>query len=222
MAGPSHGYDLHQRCASELGHVWHLSQSQAYAILKRLENNGDISTHIVEQDKLPAKQMLRITAAGRRRFLDWLESEVGVNARSIRLEFLTRLYFANLYKPEKTHHIYEAQCAEIEASLGRLESLLANLPSEQIFNRLSLDLRLRQMSLIRDWMAEIQPRRPNETRIDIQPPARFFPDGLLRSGSFDAGAGFRYQNYICLPAPHADGFRGGLAHRRFHGDGQRL
>src|SRR5258706_4164905 len=63
--GPSHGYDLHQRFIVELGHVWHLSQSQAYAILKRLEQRGDINAQIVEQNKLPARQMLRITAQGR-------------------------------------------------------------------------------------------------------------------------------------------------------------
>ena len=156
ISEPSHGYDLHQRFTSELGNVWHLSQSQAYAILKRLENKGDISTRLVEQDKLPARQMLRITAAGRRHFMDWLENGYGSNARSIRLEFLTRLYFSNLYTPENTAQIYAAQSAEIENNIQRLEDLLAHLPPEQTYNRLSLDLRLRQMKLIQEWMAEIK------------------------------------------------------------------
>lgn len=100
IAGPSHGYDVHQRFTTELGQVWHLSQSQAYAILKRLETRGDISAKIVKQEKLPARQLLHITAQGRRRFNEWME-DVSVNARSIRLEFLARLYFAQIYKPEK-------------------------------------------------------------------------------------------------------------------------
>jgi DNA-binding PadR family transcriptional regulator len=156
MSEPSHGYDLHQRFTSELGSVWHLSQSQAYAILKRLENRGDISTRLVAQDKLPARQMLRITAAGRRHFMDWLGNGCGSNARSIRLEFLTRLYFSNLYTPENTTQIYAAQSAEIKDSIQRLEDLLAHLPPEQTYNRLSLDLRLRQMKLIEEWMTEIK------------------------------------------------------------------
>jgi len=49
-----------------------LSQSQAYAILKRLETRGDISVKVVEQEKLPARQLLRITAQGRRRFDEWM------------------------------------------------------------------------------------------------------------------------------------------------------
>ncbi len=154
--GQSYGYDLHQKLSNELGQVWHLSQSQAYTILKRLENHGDISVQIIEQDKLPAKQMLRITASGRRRFTDWLENCISSNARSIRLEFLTRLYFIQLYKPEKTTQVYKAQYDEITSSIQRLKNLQAGIPSEQSFNHLSIDLRLRQLELIQTWMAEIK------------------------------------------------------------------
>ena len=155
IAGPCHGYDLHQRFTTELGQVWHLSQSQAYSILKRLEGRGDVSAQIVEQDKLPARQMLRITAQGRRRFNEWLDG-ISTNARSIRLEFLTRLYFAQIYNPEKTTSIHASQCVEIASTIERLENLLARLPIEQQFNRFSLDLRLRQMKLIQEWMSAIQ------------------------------------------------------------------
>jgi DNA-binding PadR family transcriptional regulator len=155
IAGPSHGYDLHQRFVAELGQVWHLSQSQAYTILKRLENRGDISAQVIEQEKLPARQMLHITEAGRRRFFDWLELGIGRTARSIRLEFLTRLYFTQLHRPENTVQIYKAQSAEIESTIVRLERLLDHLPPDQLFNRLSLALRLQQMRLIQNWMAEI-------------------------------------------------------------------
>jgi DNA-binding PadR family transcriptional regulator len=156
ILGPSHGYDLHQRFLFDFGHVWHLSQSQAYAILKRLEERGDISARLVEQQKLPARQILHITERGRQRFFEWLELGVGKNARSIRLEFLTRLYFAQLLEPKKLAQIYRAQSTEIQAAVARLESLYEQLPGGQVFNRLSLDLRLQQMRLIQHWMANIQ------------------------------------------------------------------
>ena len=162
IAGPSHGYDLHQRFMTELGHVWHLSQSQAYAILKRLEQRGDINAQIKEQEKLPARQMLRITAQGRRHFNEWMDN-ISVNSRSIRLEFLTRLYFARIYKPENVKQIHRAQLDEIRSSIDRLETLLAHLPPEQQFNQLSLDLRLRQMKLIQEWMSDVK-----LTIIDLQ------------------------------------------------------
>ncbi len=156
IAGPSHGYDLHQRFTVELGQVWHLSQSQAYAILNRLEAHGDISAQVIEQEKLPARQMLHITEQGHRRFFEWLELGIGRTARSIRLEFLTRLYFIQLHRPENLANIYRTQFTEIESTIARLKSLLEHLPPEQTFNRLSLDLRLQQMRLIQNWMAEIR------------------------------------------------------------------
>ena len=152
---PSHGYDLHQKFQAELGYVWHLSQSQAYAILKRLETRGDISVRLVEQDKLPARQILHITEFGKHRFETWLMS-AGQNARAIRLEFLTRLYFTRQYAPDQTAHIYAVQYGEIQANIERLESLLENLPPGKPYNRLSLDLRLRQLRVILGWMREIQ------------------------------------------------------------------
>ena len=81
----SHGYDLHQKFQAELGNVWHLSQSQAYATLKRLGTRGDISSQLVEQDKLPARQILDITPSGKHRFEEWLLA-AGHNARAIRLD----------------------------------------------------------------------------------------------------------------------------------------
>ena len=155
VAGPSHGYDLHQKFQAELGDVWRLSQSQAYAILKRLEARGDISSRQVEQDKLPARQILRITEPGKHRFEEWLKG-TGRNARSTRLELLTRLYFSRHHYPDQTAHIYAAQYAEVRISIERLETLLAQIPPDQPYNRLSLDLRLRQLQLIQDWMQEIQ------------------------------------------------------------------
>lgn len=155
ISEPSHGYDLHQKFQAELGNVWHLGQSQAYAILKRLEARGDISAQVVEQDKLPARQILQITEAGKRRFEAWLR-DAGHNARAIRLEFLTRLYFTRQYAPDLTARVYAAQYTEIQANIERLESLLEDLPPGQPYNRLSLDLRLRQLKLILGWMREIQ------------------------------------------------------------------
>lgn len=155
LAEPGHGYDLHQKFQAELGNVWRLSQSQAYAILKRLEARGDISSQLVEQDRLPARQILRITRSGKHRFEEWLDG-TSRNARAIRLEFLTRLYFSRQYYPNQTARIYAAQYAGVRSSIEGLEKLLAHLPPEQTYNRLSLDLRLRQLRLVQEWMREIQ------------------------------------------------------------------
>ena len=158
MAGPSHGYDLHQRLTTELGNVWRLSQSQVYSVLKRLEQHGDVTARKRLQSKLPARQVLHITAAGKKRFTKWLEGAAGSSARTVRLEFLTRLYFADQLMPKQAARIYEAQARETARTIRRLRTALAQTPDSQLINRMSIDLRLRQMELIRTWLREIRVR----------------------------------------------------------------
>jgi DNA-binding PadR family transcriptional regulator len=153
---PGHGYDLHRKVISDLGEVWHLSQSQAYAILKRLETKGDISMEEIPQEKLPSRQLLHLTQQGHERFLNWLETPSGGSTRTIRLEFVTRLYFLNQYFPEKIPHAFDQQRSEAEAYIQRLEKRRANLPDDQIYNQMSLNMRLEQLHAVLDWLDECQ------------------------------------------------------------------
>ena len=151
-----HGYDLHRKVVADLGHVWHLSQSQAYSILKRLETRGDISVQEIPQEKLPPRQLLHMTAQGRKTFLEWLDAPSGGSTRAIRMEFITRLYFMSLYFPEKITQTFDQQRAEAQTNIQRLETILKDLPHEQIYNRMSLEMRLRQLHGVMEWLDECQ------------------------------------------------------------------
>jgi DNA-binding PadR family transcriptional regulator len=155
-AAPQHGYDLHRKVITDLGQVWHLSQSQAYSILKRLEKRGEISAEEIPQEKLPSRQLLHMTPLGRERFLEWLDTPSGGSTRAIRMEFVTRLYFLRLYLPEKLMQAFERQRAEAERHIQRLEKTRAELPDEQIYNRMSLDLRLEQLKAVLEWLENSQ------------------------------------------------------------------
>jgi DNA-binding PadR family transcriptional regulator len=154
--GEGHGYDLHRKVLTDLGQVWHLSQSQAYAILKRLETQGDISAKKIQQEKLPSRQLLRITSQGRKKFLGWLDAPSGGSTRAIRMEFITRLYFMKMYFPEKIVPAFDQQRAEANTHVQRLEKALSELPPEQIYNRMSLDMRLKQLNLVLEWLADCE------------------------------------------------------------------
>ena len=153
-AQPSHGYTLHQQLVTELGQVWHVSQSQTYNILKRLEAQGYLLATTQEQEKLPPRQVLQITDAGRRRFEEWLQTPSGSSVHAIRLEFITRLYFAQKLFPDLVPTIIEDQAADINSALTRLELSRPKIPLEQTFNRLSLDLRLQQLRAVREWVIQ--------------------------------------------------------------------
>ncbi len=151
-----HGYDLHRTVNADLNQVWHLSQSQAYAILKRLEAQGDLSVEKIPQKKLPSRQLLKMTEQGRKKFLSWLNTPSGGSIRSIRMEFITRLYFLKKYSPQKITKAFAQQRAEADIHIQRLEATLAELPVEQIYNRMSLEMRLKQLKLVLEWLDEGQ------------------------------------------------------------------
>lgn len=154
--GAGHGYDLHRKIKTDLGYVWHLSQSQAYTILKRLESQGDILVTKVPQEKRPSRQLLHMTAQGRKRFLSWLDTPSGGSSRAIRMEFVTRLYFLQMYFPDKLAQAFDQQRVVSESHIQRLEIMKAELPEEQIYNRMSLEMRIEQLKLVHKWLDKCQ------------------------------------------------------------------
>ena len=139
---PAHGYDLQHRLALELGDVWHVSLSQTYNVLNRLE----------AQKKLPARRSFTLTPAGRERFEAWLYAPSRPTVRATRVEFTSRLYFARSIDMDLAHRLIDEQIAETSAGLARLQQRLTRIPPEQVFNRMGLELRIRQLILIYEWL----------------------------------------------------------------------
>ncbi len=125
-----------------------------YNLLKRLERQGDIVAVVQEQPHLPERHVFHLTEQGRRRFEQWLDTPTGCSVRAIRVEFLTRLYFARLQDPARAIQLIEVQKAETRLGMEQLQSKLEQLPVEQVFNRLGLALRVRQLASVLDWLEE--------------------------------------------------------------------
>jgi len=143
---------LYQQLTAELGQVWHISLSQVYNILKRLEAQEAILGETVAQTKLPARRLFHLTEAGQQRFETWLRTPTGCSVRAIRVEFTTRLYFALARDQRLARSLIDAQADAIRAGLARLETSLDELPTGQRFNRLGLALRIGQLVSILDWL----------------------------------------------------------------------
>ena len=151
---PVHGCELYRRVTVAPGYVWSFSQSQAYAILKRLEKRGDITVEEILQQKLLSRQLLHITALGTERFLGWLEASSSGSTVALQIEFVTRLYFLSVYRPEKIIKAFELQRADTEREIARLDKIRSELSGGQSYNRISLDLHLKQLNTILLWLAE--------------------------------------------------------------------
>ena len=153
---PAHGYELHRRLTTELGHIWHISLSQTYNILKRLETQGSILGTIQPQENLPDRRFFHLTEPGRARFEEWLRKTSGCSVRAIRVEFATRLFFAYTRDPGSANSLIEAQNYELQAGVKRLESLKEDIGEERLFNRFGLELRIRQLRSVIGWLRECQ------------------------------------------------------------------
>jgi PadR family transcriptional regulator, regulatory protein AphA len=94
---PLHGYEIAQRLAAtaELGLAWYWKQSQVYAELGRLEEEGYLTSVVEAQGLRPPRKVFQLTAQGAAAFADWITSPVA-HGRDFQLEFPLKLYFAQL------------------------------------------------------------------------------------------------------------------------------
>ena len=85
---------------------------------------------------------------------------------AIRVEFATRLFFAYYRDVHLSNDLIQKQVEEVEAGLIRLENSLAELPEEQLFNRLGLELRIRQLSSVIEWLHECRRKLHDDSRVE--------------------------------------------------------
>jgi PadR family transcriptional regulator, regulatory protein AphA len=151
---PMHGYDLHKHLTADLGEIWHISQSQAYNILKGCEKEGWIIATREPQEKLPDRSMLALTPAGQAEFERWLYTPSPGTARDIRVGFISRLYFASQIDPGLSSRLIQEQAAAVQEQLEALCLRMQALPVGQIYNRLGLELRIRQLRMVLGWLED--------------------------------------------------------------------
>lgn len=72
--GPQHGYELKAAMDAELVPLSPLNYGQVYATLERLEREGSVSHHTVEQEERPAKKVYELSPSGREELVAWMGS----------------------------------------------------------------------------------------------------------------------------------------------------
>jgi DNA-binding PadR family transcriptional regulator len=159
-AQPCHGYQLLDifRQPEQLGHVWNLSNSQLYAVLKRLENKQWIIGHEIRDTDAPPRTVYNLTSAGQQQLDQWLyESSPSPSIRRVRVEFLSRLYIARLLNLP-TAQIVSAQkkaCQEQKQLL--MDQQMQVLPGIEL---LALEFVIFQLEAVLQWIdrCEIVPQ----------------------------------------------------------------
>lgn len=148
---PLHGYELYQQLADPAGLwlIWRIKQSQLYALLARLEDEGYVSAEVQPQESRPPRKVFHLTPAGLDAYERWLVKPVA-HPRSMRQEFLAKFYFARQRGTESARRLIAAQRTQCEAWLAaQRQSSQTEMPS---FAETVHQFRLSQIHAILVWL----------------------------------------------------------------------
>lgn len=150
---PMYGYEIHQQLSGStgLGLVWRLKQSQLYALLTKLEREGFVTTTIEYQDARPPRKMFELTEGGRQAFQDWVQQPVP-QGRKLRLDFMAKLYFAQLEGPEVATRLIEQQRTACHNWLRQQEEETEALRHSRPYDWLVHKFRLGQIEAMLAWL----------------------------------------------------------------------
>ncbi|MDT8899053.1 PadR family transcriptional regulator [Thermanaerothrix sp. 4228-RoL] len=148
---PMHGYELHRVFSQDLGGIWHLSQSQLYASLARLEARGWVKGHEEAAERGLPRRVFALTAQGRGAAEEWLYQPSRCSVQIIRLELPTRLYLLKRLAPQAIPDFLARQRTEIVRGLERLRAQCQDIPDHQPYNRMACSLRIHQVESLLAW-----------------------------------------------------------------------
>lgn len=148
---PNYGYDLYRSLMqnSSFTSIWHLKQSQFYAILDRFYQDGFLEIQLQDGGNYPDRKEYRLTAAGKTKFHDWVLSPVN-HGREMRQEFLAKLYFALNTSKENALVLIRNQKQECLEWLSKHEEKMQGVDS--YFGELMGHYRTIQMQSMLEWL----------------------------------------------------------------------
>ncbi len=160
---PIHGYDLYKKIRDFEGIslIWHIKQSQLYALLDKLEDVGLLTSHIVPGEIHLMRKEYQITPIGKSTFLKWVTSPV-IHGRDMRQEFLAKLYFAQISGIEVFTELIEEQTKLCGEWLASLQESYSKTTNDQHYEKIIFQYRISQVKAMIDWLgfcrAEVQNR----------------------------------------------------------------
>ena len=161
MPGQKHGYEILRFLDSHLDPTWHISSSQLYLLLGKLEEERLLRSNVEIQENRPSKRVFFLTPAGRKEFLGWIHSPTA-HVRDLRIEFFARLFFFNYLSLEEGNELIKAQI-EILEQIGR-KIKQKQRDEKGSFNKLVLGFKIGTVDARIEWL--VKEARPfiNETQ----------------------------------------------------------
>jgi DNA-binding PadR family transcriptional regulator len=144
---PMHGYDLYKTLQQPggLSLVWHIKQSNLYAILDKLEKEGYLSSEFIAVENSHIRKEFRVTPAGVIFIQNWMCEPVP-RGRDMRQIFLAKLYFAMKNSQETSRRLINEQYKFVVQWKKEIESKMEALNRDQKYEHLVLQFRFFQVN----------------------------------------------------------------------------
>ncbi len=167
---PIHGYDLYKKITQfdAISLVWYIKQSQLYALLDRLEEEGLIVSSMIQGDSHPNRKEYSLTSVGKQTFYAWRRSPVE-HSREIRLELLAKIYFALQSSPDELLDLFEAQKEKCFEWLHESENSLMQLTDSQVYEQIVFQYRIAQIQATIQWL-EAMRKQNGQSPLLVLPP----------------------------------------------------
>ena len=149
MPCPKHGYEILQFLDSHLDPTWHISSSQLYLLLGKLEAESLLRSSVEIQKNRPSKRVFLLTPAGRKVFLGWIHSPTA-HVRDLRIEFLAKIFFFNYLSLEGGDELIKAQIEILEQIGGKIKQKQQN--EKDNFKELVLGFKIATVDAWAEWL----------------------------------------------------------------------
>jgi DNA-binding PadR family transcriptional regulator len=123
--GALSGYDLARQMKRPVGYFWQARHSQIYPELARLEAQGLVAHHVVEQHDRPDKKVYAITEAGRAALRAWVTAPL--EEPPVRDELVLRAFSVWLADPPAAAALFREHARRHEARLARYREIEAQM-----------------------------------------------------------------------------------------------
>ncbi len=161
--GPMTGYDLKKQLDRSTQNFWHAGLNQIYPTLKKMDDEGWITSSLEPQDGRPDRVVYQLSETGRQELLEWLAEPLGELPRG-RHSGLLKLFFsgyldrdAALAQLRAQRALHVARLKEHEATRQVIAGVVAEIPKLErpaVFWELLRDLGERNERMYLDWLDE--------------------------------------------------------------------
>jgi DNA-binding PadR family transcriptional regulator len=156
---PRHGYELADsfHAGGDLAAVCGMPNNVLYAQIHRLERFRLVAGTPEPIGQTRLRTVLRLTSAGDRAFLAWLDQPVG-RMREVRQDFLVKLYFSRRTPTHDTAGLLDRQIAACDAYLAeRVRERHAAVPGsfEELYDQMRVSGARATLDWLREYRAEV-------------------------------------------------------------------